>query len=82
MKTNYKKGGAMMWVVVLIVIVLIAGFFIMKNKTENGDYQPTNSPSTSVDTGAQSSTSLDDIDAETDSIGAELDSIDVENIDK
>lgn len=72
----------MMWVVILIVVVLVAGFFIMKSKNENSDYQPTNSPDTSIDTGAQSSTSLNDIDAEIDSIGAELNSIDVDNIDK
>lgn len=71
-----------MWIVILIVVVLAIGFFMMKNKNENGQYQPTSSPDTSIDTGAQSSTSLNDIDAEIDSIGSDLDGIDIDNLDK
>lgn len=71
-----------MWVVILIVIILALGFFMMKNKDQNGEYQPTNSPNTSMDTGAQSSTSLNDISAEIDSIGSDLDAVDVDNLDK
>lgn len=72
----------MMWIVVLIVIVLVAGFLMMKGKNENGQYQPTSSPDTSIDTGAQSSVSLNEIDAEIDSIGSDLNGIDIDNLDK
>lgn len=82
MKTNYKKGSAVVWIIVLVIIILGAGFLIMRNKNQNGEYQPTTSPNTNMDSGYQSSESLNEIDAEIDSIGADLNGIDVENIDK
>lgn len=68
----------MMWIII-VVIVIVLGFLYMKSKkADDMMLQPTTSPSTEMGT----ATSTADLDAEITSIGAQLDAIDLESMDK
>lgn len=76
--TKYTKGDAMVWIIIIVVIVLLAGILLMRSNRQASVYQPTTSPDTTVTPGEQSDA---DLEAEINSMGSELNQVDVNGVD-
>ena len=74
-----QKGNSIIWV--LVVMVILVGIYFVMKANKGGEFNYEIPPANTGVTGGGSVEETSDLSAELDSVGADLDGVDVEGID-